>query len=124
MTQKEVLGDARRALQTAKRDPRIEFIALALRGKKVDMSKVIGMIEEMVKLLEEEQVSDDDKKAYCEKEFDTAEDDKKVIARALGKLEKAIDENEGAIETLKAEIEALNDGIIKLDKQVARATEQ
>merc|ERR1719359_698121 len=78
----------------------------------------------MVKLLGEEQVSDNEKKEYCETELDVAEDEKKVLARKAGKLAKAIDENKDAIETLKAEIEALSEGIVKLDKQVAEATEQ
>merc|ERR1719372_27745 len=41
----------------------------------------------------------------------------------MGKLEKAIAEGKDAIETLKAEIEALSEGIAALDKSVARATE-
>jgi len=106
------------------RDPRLEFIALALNGKKVDMTKVIKMIDDMVTLLTEEQVADDEKKVYCEAEFDTAEDEKKAIARSLGKLAKAIDENKDTIETLKTEIADLSEGIVKLDKSVARATEQ
>merc|ERR550514_1175011 len=88
------------------------------------MSKVIAMMDEMMTLLGEEQVSDDEKKAYCEKEFDTSEDEKKVLERAIGKLEKAIEDNKSAIATLAEEIEALDDGIKALDKQVAEATEQ
>merc|ERR1719460_2707672 len=80
------------------------------------------MIDDMVKLLEEEQGSDSDKKAYCEKEFDSSEDEAKVLARAMSKLKEAIAEGEDVIETLKAEIEALSAGIADLDKQVARAT--
>merc|ERR1712232_1258192 len=58
VTNKEVLHGATHALKTLK-DPRLEFIALALRGKKVDMSKVIKMMDDMVDLLTEEQKSDD-----------------------------------------------------------------
>merc|ERR1719443_991734 len=81
------------------------------------------MIDDMVVLLQEEQASDDEKKEYCEAEFDTAEDEAKAVKRSLGKLSKAIAENKDAIDTLKTEIEALSAGIAKLDKQVARATE-
>merc|ERR550514_2711373 len=88
------------------------------------MSKVIAMMDEMMTLLGEEQVSDDEKKAYCEKEFDTSEDEKKVLERAIGKLEKAIEDNRESIATLTSEIEALEDGIKALDKSVAEATEQ
>merc|ERR1719238_1845081 len=78
----------------------------------------------MVVVLGEEQTSDDDKKAYCAKEFDTSEDEKKALERAIGKLEDAIDENKSALTTLAEEIEALDDGIKALDKSVAEATEQ
>merc|ERR1719456_76233 len=105
-----MMQEAKHALKKmGSHDPRLEFIALALHGKKVDMSKVIGMIDDMVGLLEDEQVSDDEKKAYCEKEFDSSEDEAKVLARAMGKLEKAIAEETDAIKTLKAEIAALSE---------------
>jgi hypothetical protein len=124
VTQHEMMQDAKQALKSVNsRDPRLEFISLALHGKKVDMSKVIKMIDDMVALLEEEQTSDDEKKEYCEAEFDTAEDEAKAVKRSLGKLSKAIAENVDTIDTLKTEIEALSAGIATLDKQVARATE-
>merc|ERR1719326_741860 len=122
VTEQEVLHAARQSLKTSK-DPRLMFIALALRGKKVDMSKVIKMMDDMVALLEEEQTSDDEKKAYCEVEFDTSEDKKKALTRAIGKLEKAIEDNKSAIATLTDEIKALGEGIAKLDKDVVEATE-
>merc|ERR1719326_693857 len=124
VTQNEMVHDAKQALKSVStHDPRLEFILLALHGKKVDMSKVIKMIDDMVALLEEEQKADDEKKEYCEAEFDTAEDEAKAVKRSLGKLAKAIAENKDLIDTLKTEIEALSAGIAKLDKQVARATE-
>merc|ERR1740133_140184 len=63
------------------------------------------MIDEMVTVLGEEQNSDDEKKEYCAAEFDKADDTKKALERAIGKLEKAIEENKSAIATLKEEIE-------------------
>merc|ERR1719262_1895995 len=99
-----MMHDAKQALKSmGSRDPRLEFILLALHGKKVDMSKVIKMIDDMVALLTEEQAADDEKKEYCEAEFDTAEDEKKVIARAIGKLSKAIDENKAEFDTAEDE---------------------
>merc|ERR1719382_945419 len=57
-------------------------------------------------MLAEEQKDDEEKKAYCEKQFDES-DDKKA-----------------AIETLTEEIAALVAGVKKLDSEVAEATEQ
>jgi hypothetical protein len=65
-----------RAAQS-QRHPELSFLALALQGKKVDFSKVIAMIDDMVKNLKVEQQNDNDKKEYCEMQFDTADDKKK-----------------------------------------------
>merc|ERR1719498_1960439 len=54
--------------------PELNFIALALQGRKVDFSKVIKMIDEMVATLKKEQQDDNDKKEYCEMQFALADD--------------------------------------------------
>merc|ERR1719305_136652 len=102
-----------RAARQGQGHPELNFLALALQGKKVDFSKVIKMIDDMVATLNREQQDDADKKEYCEMQFDTADDKKK-----------AIEESKETITTLTGELKALNDGIVALDKQVAEATEQ
>jgi len=104
--------------------PELNFIALALQGKKVDFSKVIKMIDEMVVTLKAEQQDDNDKKEYCETQFDLADDKKKSLERTVSNLEKAIDKANEGIKALAAEIKALEEGIKALDKSVAEATEQ
>merc|ERR1719379_1991009 len=126
---KEVKNQALQALQKARgvgkvRDYRLEFIATALHAGKVDFSKVIKMIDDMVALLAKEQVDDDEKKAYCETELDKSEDELKEMEHKIEDLEKALEEAKTQIETLASEIEALTDGIKALDKSVAEATEQ
>jgi outer membrane murein-binding lipoprotein Lpp len=59
--------------------PGFDFIALALEGKKVNFDKVIKMIDQMVATLKVEQNDDNDKKEYCNKQFDFSEDKKKRI---------------------------------------------
>merc|ERR1719313_1349636 len=81
------------------------------------------MIDDMVKLLGEEQAADDDKKAYCAKEFDEADDEKKALERAISDLDTKIEDEKAAIATLTDEIAALEKGIKDLDKEVAEATE-
>merc|ERR1719265_2273494 len=102
----------------------LDFIALALRGKKVGFEKVIKLMDEMVVTLKKEQVDDDNKKEYCIMELDLADDKKKEVERAISDSEKAIAEVEEGIATVTEEIEALEDGIKALDKSVAEATEQ
>merc|ERR1719310_2772312 len=81
------------------------------------------MIDDMMKLLGEEQVQDDDKKAYCLKEFDEAEDEQKALARAIKDINTDIEDTKAAIKQLTEEIATLKQGIIDLDNQVAEATE-
>merc|ERR1719335_1433950 len=82
------------------------------------------MINDMVVLLGKEQVEDDTKKTYCENEFDKADDKKKELELSISDIEKAMDEAKESIETFEAEIKALEEGIIKLDREVAEATQQ
>merc|ERR1712079_720092 len=68
---KDLKQRALAALKSAKGDSKLDFIALALHAKAPAVfDKVIGMIDEMVVLLQEEQVQDDEKKKYCEAELD------------------------------------------------------
>merc|ERR1719453_62656 len=103
---------------------KLDFIALALRGKTEGFGFVIKMMEDMIANLKKEQEDDDAKKEYCLKEFDEAEDKKKSLETKISDLETAIADAEEAIMTLKTEIEALDDGIKALDKSVVEATEQ
>jgi len=104
--------------------PELNFIALALQGKKVDFGKVLKMIDDMVKLLGAEQQDDDDKKEYCAKSFDLADDKKKSLERSVSNLEKAIEKAKEGIAALADEIKALEAGLVALDQSVAEATEQ
>merc|ERR1719421_2302039 len=106
------------------RDARLDLLEMALQGKKMGFEKIIKMIDDLVALLAKEQLDDDEKKAWCLAELDTADDKKKALENSISDLEKAIADAEETVATLKSEIEALEDGIKALDKQVAEATEQ
>merc|ERR1719444_343228 len=103
---------------------RLDYIMLAIRGKKFGFEKVLKMIDDMVELLGTKQQDDNDKKEYCEMQFDHADDKKKALERDVSKLQTAIETSKESISSLAAEIKALSDGIAALDKQVAEATEQ
>merc|ERR1719203_83339 len=111
------------ALQKAS-GTRIDVILLALHGKKIGFEKVIGMIDEMVVTLKNEQADDDKKKEYCAAQFDQSDDKKKGLEKGLSDTEAAIATTEEGIATSTEEIAALNAGIKALDKSVAEATEQ
>merc|ERR1719301_504452 len=103
---------------------RLDFILLALDGKKIGFEKVIKMIDEMVVELKKEQQDDDHKKEYCTAQLDIADDSKKELERSVSDSEKAIAEVEESLATVKEEIEALETSIKDLDKSVAVATKQ
>jgi hypothetical protein len=102
---------------------RLDFILLALRGKKVGFDKVIKLIDELVATLKTEQQDDDHKKEYCEAQFDQTDDKKKGLERSISDLNTVIEESKEGIASLADEIKALKASIAGLDKAVAAATE-
>jgi len=111
-------------IRNAKPSMHLDFIALAIQGKKIGFEKVIGMIDEMVATLKTEQADDDNKKEYCAKEFDLSDDKKKSLERSVKDLETAIEDTKEGTATATEEIAALEKSIKALDKAVASATEQ
>merc|ERR1719247_718811 len=107
-----------------KGNPQLDFIALAIQGKKIGFDKVIKMIDDLVSTLKTEQLDDDHKKEYCEAEFDTSDDKKKSLEKTVADTETAIEDTKESISTVTSEIAALEDTIKALDKAVAEATEQ
>merc|ERR1719353_1500159 len=122
VTSKEMRQRALAALHP--RSYNLNFIALALRGKKIGFEKVIAMIDEMAATLKAEQADDDSKKEYSLKEFDLADDKKKSLEKSISDLETAIADAKDGIAATSEEIEALGASIKALDKAVAEATEQ
>jgi len=110
--------------EVSDRRPALDFIALALHGKKIGFGQVIKMIDDLVVELKKEQQDDENKKEYCDEQFDLSDDKKKVEEKKIADLEGAIAESEEGIVTTKEQIDALEDGIRGLDKSVAEATEQ
>jgi septal ring factor EnvC (AmiA/AmiB activator) len=119
-------GTRAHALETIRKvhSPKLDFIALAIQGKKIGFGKVIKMIDEMVATLKTEQEDDDHKKEYCAKQFDLSDDKKKSLERSVADLETMIEDTKEGIATTESDIKALQDTIKALDKSVAEATEQ
>jgi chromosome segregation ATPase len=104
--------------------PDFDFIALAIRGKKIGFESVIKMIDNLIRNLKQEQVDDDHKKVYCGAQFDETEDKKKGLDQTIEDHETAIEQAEESMAALKEEIKMLEGGIKALDKSVAEASEQ
>jgi len=119
----QALHHLRKARKVHK-NPGLDFIVLALSGRKVGFDKVIGMIDDMVTNLKKEQEDDDSKKQYCGSEFDAMEDKKKGLERSIADSETEVEEIDGSMSQLAEEIKALEAGIAALDQSVKEATEQ
>jgi hypothetical protein len=104
-------------------ESQLAFLAAALQSKKVDFSKITGMVEGMVGVLEKEQGDDDAQKGFCDSELAKSAKDKADTEDKLASLAAAIDEMSAASATLKDEIAGLQGEIKALDKAVAEATE-
>merc|ERR550514_473876 len=102
----------------------LNLIAYALSAKKVDFSKVLGMIDNMVTLLGKEQGDDDASKAMCDKDFAESADHKKETEEAIAASKASIADMEEQIATLASEVANLQAEIKALDKAIANATEQ
>jgi len=125
MATKQTAQQALKVLHTlsSHHDPRIDFITLALHGKKVSFDKVLKMIDDMVKLLDKEQYDDDLRQEICVEDLDQAEDKLKTTEASIKNVEKTIEEDKDLAETTADEIGGLKDGIKDLDKSVTDSTE-
>jgi outer membrane murein-binding lipoprotein Lpp len=114
------------AAQADSRDahPQLNFIALALRGKKLGFAKIVAMVDDLTDALKKEQVDDNGKQEYCQKELDSLDDKQKALERSLSDAEAAISDAQEVISSLVVDIETLESQIKALDKMVAEATEQ
>jgi septal ring factor EnvC (AmiA/AmiB activator) len=125
VTARAVRQRALRMLHTPKRhSAQLDFIALALRGKKVGFEGVIKMVDALVGTLNEEQAEDDKKKVYCSAEIDKADDKKTGLKRTISDTESAIAKADEDVAALAEAIQKLTAGIKDLDKSVAEATKQ
>merc|ERR1719322_917187 len=102
----------------------LDFVLLALRGRKAGFDKVVKLVDGLVATLNSEQKDDEHKKAYCEAQFDSTDDKKKALERSIADTTTVIEETKEGLATLAAEIKALKAGIVALDKAVEEATEQ
>merc|ERR1719271_790096 len=82
----------------------IALIEFGMKSKAVDFSKILAMIDGMVKVLGEEQKDDDTQKSYCDKELTKSEGEKKDTEEAIATSEAAIEEMTDESATLADEI--------------------
>jgi len=114
----------RGSLRRGNHDSRMNFIALALRGRKFSFDKLNKMIDDLLLLLKDEQQKDEKKKQYCIRQIEKAEDKGKVLKQIISDKKKAVEDLEGAIEMMRDEVKTLQNTIKETDKEVVETTAQ
>merc|ERR1719298_132281 len=97
-------------------------VQIKLGAKAQNFNQILGMIDNMVKILAQEQGDDDKHKEYCEKEFDKAGDDEAAAKDKMAGEDATITEVTDSIATLESDVATLTESIKELDKSVATAT--
>jgi len=120
--QKRALSMLKSAKKHHHKDPRLDFLELALHGGQMGFDAILKMVDELMSVLKREQGSDDTKKAYCEAEFDKYEDISKGLTLDASDLAKAISDAKETVQTGTKEIADLTQGVKDLDKSVGEAT--
>jgi len=125
ISDRSVRHRAHQALRSGRQNSvQLDFIALALRGKKVGFEGVIKEVDGLIGALGEEQEQDNKKKAYCGEEMKKADDKSKDLQRTISDTKSAISKAEEDIAALGETIEKLTAGIKKLDSSIAEMTKQ
>merc|ERR1719323_2941550 len=78
----------------------IDFVLLALRGRKAGFEKVVKLVDDLVATLNKEQQDDEHKKSFCEAQFDEADDKKKALEISISDTETVIEESKESLATL------------------------
>merc|ERR1719375_343011 len=84
-----------------RRDTKLGLLVLALRGQKIGLDGIIGMVDDLIAVLAKDQADDDAKKDYCSVELDKSDDEKKALDHTISDIETAISDAEETIATLK-----------------------
>merc|ERR1719217_811573 len=97
-------------------------VQIKLGEKAQNFNQILGMIDNMVKILAAEQGDDDKHKEYCEGEFDKSADEEAAAKDKMASEDATITEVSDSIETIASDVATLTEQIKELDKSVATAT--
>merc|ERR1719198_1918198 len=92
------------------------LMLLALKSGMGGFEKVVGMVDGMVGVLEEEQVQDDKQDVWCIDELDKAAEEIKATEVDLEEVRAAIDEGRDAVAGVTSEIEAIKATEVDLEE--------
>lgn len=102
---------------------KMNFIEAALRGSQQGFGSVIEMVDRLTGTLQSEQIADDNKKEYCQKESDRADDQKKQKEQRYADVQTVIEEAKEAKSAIEEELANLKKSLSDLDASVKEATQ-
>lgn len=103
---------------------RLDFLTVALQGKKMNVDEVTKMIDEMVNILVQEQKADDEKKNFCETDARRNIQATKALTRQKDFLTATLADAKDNLKSVEAELKASKKGIKDLDQQASELTAQ
>lgn len=120
-------GVLRRLHRLARRHPdqsNLALVSLVARTHKKGFEKVLGMVDEMVKLLKKEQKDEDKKRTYCLTETERQGGNKKELVEKIKGFDAAKGNVQDNLNAVIAEITTLKSSMQQLDAAVVQATAQ
>jgi hypothetical protein len=120
---KEAVGIVKGVVSVSMKPQRLSLLAYMLQTGKVDFTKVLKMIDDMIGVLNKEMADDVEQLNWCKSEFDRTGDEKKSTERDIRDLNKEIDELDARIAQLTEEMKTLKQEMEDAAKQAAEATE-
>jgi len=121
---KAALKEIAKAKKTGVREIDLNFITLALKGKKEGFDKIIKLIDDLFVTLGKEQEDDDKHRDWCNVEFSNADVQKVDLQHRIEGLGTRETESGEAIKAVVADIDELHAGLTALDRSVEDATGQ
>lgn len=101
----------------------LDFLALVLKGQKVDFSQVMKMIDDMVKNVKDEQADEDKKRTFCRKQLNLSADKNKELNNLVNDRDTSVNSEQKNLETVAEELKAIKKNLKKLDQDVKKATD-
>lgn len=102
----------------------LEFISLALQSRTVDQTKVSAMIKKLLKTLEDQQVEEEKKHAYCSEEYKKLKTEDEALALKSKDLKAEVNDIKATIKMLKQEKHKIRASVHQLDASMDEAKEQ
>jgi len=102
----------------------LQLISMELRSKRVDLSKVLKLIDQLLKNLAAEEENEEEKKKYCEEQQAGLRAKKQGLETKALQLEMELKNLKDGLDGIKQDIHEMKEGVAAIDESVQDATAQ